>query len=74
MNKPTNTLPKELGPGASIELLLPTNASQATHLRYRVAYDKDASGLQFKIGKHVLLNELFNYLDTGEGGNFSAPS
>ncbi len=74
IDRPTNTLPQELGPGASIQLQLPNNAAQATHLRYRIAYNKDSSGLCIAVGKHILLNELFVYLDTGEGGNFSAPS
>ncbi|MFG0248232.1 MAG: hypothetical protein ACF8OB_05040 [Phycisphaeraceae bacterium JB051] len=74
IDRPTNILPQELGPGASIQLQLPNNATQATHLRYRIAYNKDASGLCIAVGKHILLNELFVYLDTGDGGNFSAPS
>lgn len=70
----TDTLPQELGPGASVQIKLPADAIQATLLRYRAAYDANGAGLQISLNNHVLHNELFVYLDVSGQGNYSAPS
>lgn len=65
------TFPRGLKPGASVKFSLP-KLSGPTFLRIRGGFNQTGAGLKIQAGQTVLWNEIFNYLDAGGEGNFSA--
>ena len=74
----TQTLPRSLAPGASVELALDKAkipANEPVFLRVRGGFDASGAGLKLELhhqnGARLLWNEIFTSIDARSAGNFN---